>query len=306
MNHKISVIYILLAGVFWGSSCIFVNELTAIGFSAMHCTAIRILFGAIILNAALIIKGRGFRLYRVSLPSLGITAACGVFSVLAMCIFYYSSMIRTTAAVSAILLYTAPIFVMIMSVIFFKERITTKKIVAFVVAITGCALVSGIVIGAQANLTGIILGVLSGFAYSLYGIFATFYMKKNSEPLTFAALNFIFASIAVIAIANVPSLVKITVSVNAPLSLIPLFAIFSLCTAVLPYFFYTKGLSGVRPDVASILAFVEPLTAALLGITVLKQPFDKYQAVGIALVVSAIVILNLNFKKREKKEQKNK
>ena len=99
-------------------------------------------------------------------------------------------MIRTTAAVSAILLYTAPIFVMIMSVIFFKERITTKKIVAFVVAITGCALVSGIVSGAQANVTGIILGVLSGFAYSLYGIFATFYMKKNSrKPKWLSGIN---------------------------------------------------------------------------------------------------------------------
>ena len=49
----------------------------------------------------------------------------------------------------------------------------------------------------------------------------------------------------------------------------------------------------MRPDVASILAFSEPLVAALFGITILKQPFDIFQGVGIALVVLAIVILNI-------------
>ncbi|MGN1445736.1 MAG: DMT family transporter, partial [Eubacteriales bacterium] len=58
---------------------------------------------------------------------------------------------------------------------------------------------------------------------------------------------------------------------------------------------YTVGLSGVRPDVASILAFSEPLTAAVLGIVVLKQPFDVYQGIGIGLVTAAIVLLNIQW-----------
>ena len=302
MKNKISVIFILLAGAFWGSSCLFVNKLTSLGFSPMHCTAIRIFFAALILNVALIIKGRGFKLYKVSLPSLAIAAASGIFSVLAMCIFYFYCMIETSAAVSAILLYTAPMFVMIMSVIFFKEKITVKKILSFVIAIMGCALVSGIATGASASAKGIILGILSGFTYSLYGIFTTFYMKKNSDVLTFTALNFTFAAVGAFALANIPELLQISAEVNSPLKLTLLFIVFALCAAVFPFVLYTKGLSGVRPDVASILAFVEPLTAALFGITVLKQPFDLYQGIGIILVVSAIVILNVNLSKHHKDE----
>ncbi len=299
MNNRRSVIDILLAGALWGSSCLFVSRLTALGFSPMHSTLIRVLIGALILNAALILKGRGFRYYKISIPSLAIAAASGICSVLAMCIFYYYCMIATSAAVSAILLYTAPIFVMIMSVLFFKEKITLRKILAFVTAIVGCALASGIASGMTAQPIGILFGVLSGFAYSLYGILTAFYMKRNEEPLTFSALNFAFASIGALVICDPVGLVSVLSHAEGIPMLLLLFVIFSLCTSVLPYALYTHGLSGVRPDVASILAFSEPLTAAILGITVLHQPFDYTQGIGIALVVAAIVILNVQIRRKK-------
>ncbi|MBE6577782.1 MAG: hypothetical protein E7653_06560 [Ruminococcaceae bacterium] len=296
MKNKLSVIFILLAGALWGSSCIFVNKLSSMGFSPMQCTAIRTLFGALILNAALLIKGRHH--YKMSLASYGLCAASGICSVLSMCIFYYYSMTYTSAAVSAILLYTAPLFVMIMSVLFLGERFTAKKIVAFVIAIIGCALVSGIVTGAAASGLGILFGVLSGFSYSLYGIFADLFMKKNKEPLTFSALSFAFAALGALIISKPWQIVGVCAEAEKPYFLPLLFVVFSLCTAVLPYLFYTKGLTGVRPDVASILAFSEPLMAAVFGIAVLGQPLDAWQVVGILLVTLAIVVLNVNFRRR--------
>lgn len=296
MKNKISVIYILLAGALWGSSCLFVNKLTELGFSPLHCTAIRIVLAAIILNTALIIKGKGFKYYKISLPSLALVVVTGLFSVLSMCLFYYSCMTETTAAVSAILLYTAPMFVMIMSVIFFKEKITTKKIAAFIVAIIGCALVSGIASGVVASPKGILFGILSAFSYSLYGILTTFFMKRNSEPLAFSALSFAFAALGALVLTDTAELVNIASQTEHIYILIPYFVVFSTCTAVLPFMFYTKGLSGVRPDVASILAFIEPMTAAVLGILVLRQPFDIYQGIGIGLIIVSIVLLNIKLK----------
>ena len=297
-SNKLSVIYILIAGALWGSSCLFVGKLTEMGFSPLQCTAIRCVTAAIILNAALVIKG--VRNYKISAASWGLCALSGICSVLAMCIFYYYSMTTTSAAVSAILLYTAPVFVLIMSVIFFKEKMTAKKIGAFCVAIVGCALVSGIASGAAADTMGIVFGVLSGLAYSLYGILTTFYMRKNTERLTFSALNFTFAAIGAVAISDPVETVRVIGELpRLPLSLL-FFVLFGLCTAALPYVFYTAGLSGVRPDVASILAFSEPLTAAVLGIAVLKQPFDFTQGIGIALVIAAIVMLNVSVKRKNK------
>jgi drug/metabolite transporter (DMT)-like permease len=301
MKRKVSVLFILLAGALWGSSCLFVHKLTEMGFSPMHCTAIRILCGAVLLNVALIVKGRGLRLYKISFPSLCLAAASGLFSVLAMCISYYVCMTETSAAVSAILLYTAPVFVMIMSALFFKEKITGQKLAAFCVAIAGCALVSGIASGAEVSPRGILFGVLSGFAYSLYGIFTTFYMKRNTQPLTFTTLSFTFAAVGALVLTDLGGLVQVASQADSLPRLLLLAVGFSLCTAVLPYAFYTIGLSGVRPDVASILAFSEPLTAAVLGIVVLKQPFDGYQGIGICLVIVAILLLNIRWTGKAKR-----
>ncbi|MBQ8850269.1 MAG: EamA family transporter [Clostridia bacterium] len=300
MKNKIYVLMVILAGAFWGSSCLFVNKLTNdIGFTSIQSTAVRVFFAALILNAAVIIKGRGFRLYRLSLGSYAIAACSGIFSVLSMCLFYYSCMNETSAAVAVILLYTAPIFVMVMSLIFFKERLTAKKIIAFLVAIVGCALVSGIASGTKISVWGILSGVLSGFSYSLYGIFTSFYMKKNDEPLTFSALNFLFAAMVAVAIASPAQIVEKTAGREYPWLTLLFFALFSLCTAVIPYVLYTVGLSGVKPDTASILAFTEPLTACIFGTLVLKQPMDVFGVIGILLVCAAIVILNVNFGKRK-------
>ena len=296
-GNKLSVLFVIAAGIFWGSSCLFVNVLTEWGFSAVQCTAIRVFMAARMLNGVLLISG--VKNYKISLWSWGMCAVTGICSVLAMSLLYYACMVETSAAVSAILLYSAPVFVMIMSVIFFRERITVQKVVAFCVAIVGCALVSGVASGIELNTMGLIYGVLSGFTYSLYGILTTFYMRKNTNRLTFAALNFLFASLAALVISDPADIVRKVAVTDSVVGTLGYFVVFGLCTAVFPFVLYTVGLSGVRPDVASILAFSEPLTAALFGIVILRQPFDKYQEVGIVLVTSAIVLLNITFKKRK-------
>lgn len=303
-SNKISVLFVIAAGILWGSSCLFVDTLTEWGFSPVQCTAIRVFMAALILNATLLIGG--FKNYRISGWSWLMCAVTGICSVLSMSLFYYACMVETSAAVSAILLYTAPIFVMIMSVIFFRERVTLKKVAAFVIAIVGCALVSGVASGITLNAKGLIFGILSGFTYSLYGILTTFYMKKNTNRLTFAALNFLFATLGVIAISDPIDIVRKVAATDSLLKTLGFFVLFGICTAVFPFLLYTLGLSGVRPDVASILAFSEPLTAAVFGIVVLKQPFDKYQGIGIALVTAAIVILNITFKKRAENRESTK
>ena len=304
-SRRLSVLAVILSGVFWGSSCLFVNTLTGdYGFTSIQSTAIRVIFAALILNVALVIKGKGFKLYKISLGSLALTAASGIFSVLAMCIFYYSCMVETSAAVAVILLYTAPVFVMVLSLIFFKEKLTVKKIVAFVFAIAGCALVSGVLSGSKISVWGIAAGLLSGFTYSLYGILAAAFMKKNKEPLTFSALNFLFASVVAIFISSPFDIVSKTVQRENPFVSILFFMLFAFCTAVAPFVLYTWGLSGVRPVTASILAFSEPLTGCIFGVVALQQDIDVYGIIGIVLVCLAIVILNINFKfKKARKEQ---
>ena len=211
MKNKFYVFIVILSGVFWGSSCLFVDYLkTHTPATSIQITAIRIVLAALVLNLWLIVKGKGFSLYKISGKSWLLTAISGFGSVLAMGMFYYSCMVETSAAVAVILLYTAPMFVMIMSLFLFKEKMTSRKLVAFAIAIVGCALVSGIASGSRISILGVFLGLMSGFTYSLYGIFTSFFMKENKDTLVFTALSFLFAAIGALAISKPWEIVSFT------------------------------------------------------------------------------------------------
>ena len=96
MKNKIYVFIVILSGVFWGSSCLFVDYLkTHTPATSVQITAIRIVFAAIVLNLWLIIKGKGFSLYKISGRSWLLCAVSGIGSVLAMGMFYYSCPLAT-------------------------------------------------------------------------------------------------------------------------------------------------------------------------------------------------------------------
>ena len=99
------------------------------------------------------------------------------------CYFHAINLMSLSAA--AILLYTAPTIVMLLSAVFFKERITPLKLAALVLAFLGCVLVSGVG-GAGARLTaqGVLFGLGSGIGYALYSIFARFALDRGYSSST--------------------------------------------------------------------------------------------------------------------------
>jgi drug/metabolite transporter (DMT)-like permease len=299
MKSKIALIMVLFAGVFWGSSPLFVSTLSEMGFSSLQSSSIRLTLAAPMLHIVLLASGR--KNYKVSIRAIFYFEICGVFSSLAMCICYYYAITATSAAVAAVLLYTAPIFVMIMSIIFFKEKMTAKKAVCLILAVIGCALTSGIIGGIKGSVLGVFIGLLSGIAYSLYSIISTFALKDGASPLACTAFSFTFAALAAQLLTSpVDIIVKITAQPNIIGSVLYLI-IFSACTCVIPFVLYTLGLSRLKPDIAAILASTEPVVAALVGIFILKQTPSIYQIIGIIAVISAITILNVNFKSKQQK-----
>jgi len=178
---KISVLMILIAGLSWGSSCLFVDTFTSMGFSSIQCTSIRLIFSLPFFH--LILLSSGVKNYKLSFKSLIIFICSGFFSVLAMCACYYFAIANTSAAVAAVLLDTAPVFVMIMSAIFFKEKITLKKAIVLIITVIGTALASGIVGGIKGSVIGVAIGLLSGFTYALYSILTPFALKEKNSPM---------------------------------------------------------------------------------------------------------------------------
>lgn len=285
-------IYILIAGVLWGIISIFVTRLKEMGFSSMQIVAIRVLFSAVIMTLFLLITDR--KSLKIKLRDMPWFVGTGIGSIAFFNFCYFEAIeIIGGAAVPALLLYTSPIFVMIMSLIFFHEKFTAKKIAALVITFAGLVLVTGAFFGNSVPIYAVFLGLGSGFGYALYSIFGKVLLKKyNSSTIT--VFTFIVAAVFMVPFSGLAGKAELLLSANGLLSSV---ALAIVCT-VIPFFLYTKGLADTDAGKAAILATIEPFAAAVVGLTVFHEEMTLMKAAGMALVLIAIILLNANFQKR--------
>ncbi len=109
---------------------------------------------------------------------------------------YYITIKPPPLSVAAVLLYTSLIFIMLFSAVLFQEKITKIKVLSFVMAFTGCMLVSGIFENsAVLNFQGMAIGLCSGVGYALYTIFSRYAINYGYPSLTIQFYTFVIAAV---------------------------------------------------------------------------------------------------------------
>lgn len=283
---------IILAGCFWGSMGIFVRKLGSYGFNSIQIVSIRVTIAAAAFCLILLIKDRsGFRLSARDLP---LFLGLGFGSILFFTVCYFTAITIMPLSTAAILLYTSPIWIMLMSVLFFHEKLSRKKVMALVLAFAGCVLVTGIS-GEGITTAGILLGLGSGIGYGLYSILGTVALRRYS-PYTVTAYTFLFAAVGSWFISRPADMASKIADAPSISGLMLLCLLTGIITAVIPFLAYTLGLRTVEASKAGILATVEPLVATLFGILVFSEPMTAASGIGILLIVAAIVLLNMKQK----------
>lgn len=282
--------FIILAGIFWGSMGIFVRKLGTYGFTPIQIVCIRVVLAALVFCVVQLAKDpKGFR---ISLRDVPLFLGLGLGSILFFTVCYFTAISMMTLSTAAILLYTSPIWIMLMSLLFFHEKLTAKKIIALVFAFGGCVLVSGIS-GGGLTIMGLLVGLGSGIGYGLYSILGTVALRRYT-PYTVTTWTFIIAAIGSILISHPADLMaKISVAPSIP-GLLGFSLLTALVTAVIPFLAYTLGLRSVEASKAGILATVEPMVATLIGIFVFSEPLTLMSGVGVLLILAAVVILNVS------------
>ncbi len=296
---KQAFIYIILAGVLWGTSGIFVHYLSPYGFSSLQMTAVRGVVSLICMTVYALIADR--TLFKITPRELIFFAAIGT-SLFFTASCYYSSMQMTSVSTAVVLMYTAPIYVMIFSVLFLGEKISRLKLVSVACMLIGCFLVAGIIGGMRFDLTGIIIGVLSGIAYASYNIFTKISMKTGSRPVSATLYSFLFMSIIAICVCEPAEIVSN--ATKSPAATLPLLLGLGICTFVLPYLFYTLAMKTLPAGTASALGIVEPMAATLFSVILFDEALNIFSVTGIALILLAVFLLGYSDNKIN--EQTNK
>jgi len=280
------IFLVLLAGCFWGTMGIFVRTLGRYGFNSIQIASLRMTFAAIMFAVIAFAKDRGA--FRIHLKDIPLFLALGLLSVLFFTCCYFAAIQRMSLSVAAILLYTSPIWVMLMSVLFFHNRLTARKIICLCLAFLGCVLVSGI--GGSLSWTGFLFGLGSGIGYALYSIFGTIALRRY-PPLTVTAATFAVAAVGSWFIADIPEMLMIYSRAPSTIGLLLFSILTAAVSAFVPYLSYTVGMNRVGPDYAAIVATSEPIVAAILGILVYHEAVSMLSITGIVCVLLAVVLL---------------
>ncbi len=294
---KSAFIYVILAGVLWGTSGIFFHLLEPYGFRPLQMTAMRGFVSAVGMSLYVLIWQR--RRFRIR-PKEALLFLCSGLSLFGTASCYFGAISASSVSTAVILMYTAPVFVTVFSVSFLGEKLNLPKVVSILCMIVGCALVSGIIGGMRFSVWGIVLGFGAGLSYSAYNIFTKIEMMHGCNSLSATLYCFIVMGTISTAVSDPVEVIQLTA--QKPAVIVPLILGIGVCTCILPYVFYTLALKDIPAGTASALSIVEPMSATLFSVAFLDEKLSVPSACGIALIVAAVCILNRSGAERASKE----
>lgn len=206
----------------------------------------------------------------------------------------YLSFRYMAAGVASTILFTYPVMTALIMVVFFHERVTFATVLSLLLSCAGVALLYWSDNGGTLSTVGVILVLASALSYALYIIL----MNRGNLQMSSIKINFyvlLYCALGMLAyslIAGLPlTLPHGTVSwfYVGWLALVP--GIFALVLMV-------YAAKYVGSTATAILGALEPLTAVLIGLLVFGEPFSVYLAVGIVLILAAVVFIALAQQKK--------
>ena len=297
-DNRKGALLIILAGTCWGVISIFINYLSAAGLGEMQISFLRQFFAVLVF--ALIILARDRSKFRMPPKDLGLIVLVGFINGVLFNFLSFYTIIHSRASIAVVLLYTSPVFVIILARLFFGEKITRNKAVALVLMVVGCVFVTGVLgEGYMPPPAAILTGVLTGLAYALNNILTSAAVKKN-DPLTVTMYTLLFSFLFLIPFSKPGSLAALC---RANPMILPVAFLMCLVTAVLAQYFFSVGLGLIESGKAAIYGATEPIVGSLVGILIFHEESNLMKIAGIVMVIAAIVLTGKS--DTEKTEEKN-
>lgn len=138
---------------------------------------------------------------------------------------------------------------------------------------------------------GIFWGIAAGFCYSFYTIFNRVALDRGYETPTITFYSILVSVVCVTPFVDFGAMVPLI----SP-SVAGYCVAIAVVTCLAPYIFYTIGMKKLEAGEASMLATSEPVTAAIVSVVVLGEPFSFFVLLGVVLIILGIVVMNLRTK----------
>ncbi len=187
----------------------------------------------------------------------------------------------TTVSVATLSYYFAPVIVTVVCPILFKEKLTGKQVICFVMSTLGIVMITGIGdLGGRNNVVGILFGLGAAVFYATVILLNKFIKNVAGIHRTFLQ----FLSAIVILIPYVMATSGVTLGNLNGIGWTNLLIVGLIHTGV-TYCMYFSSLKELPGQTAAILSYIDPLVAVLISVMILGETMTFWQVVGGVLIL---------------------
>jgi drug/metabolite transporter (DMT)-like permease len=278
---------LLLAVLFWGGSAPLGKFLIVTRFDTLIIVQTRTSLAFVLLLIFFLLKDRS--VFRIEPHDIWKFAMLGVIGVAITNYTYYYTVKEASVATAILVQYTAPVWIVLYSVLFLKEDTLDRvTIVSLVIALVGCyfAVTSGSMQSINLKGWAIITGPMSAFTFA-YQVIGTKQLIKRYSIWTLLLYMFGFSAI-------------FWLCVNPPWNVIAkhynysdwgILWVFAIVSILIPQMAFASGLKYLDASTAGIISVMEPVIAIVAAFLILGESLSVIQMFGGLMVLSAIGLL---------------
>lgn len=282
-------LYMIISMVVFGTIGIFVGY---IDMPSGVIAAVRGIVGALVILAVMLVKGHKIDFKRLSkkLPVLLMSGVAIGFN----WILLFEAYRHTGIPVATVCYYTAPLLVVAVSPLIFKDKLTVRQIVCIFIALLGVVSVSGVFDANTTRIVGILLGLGAAALYASVMVMNKFMGETDDYERTFIQL--ITAGLVVL-----PYGLFTMGSIELELKSVALLIIVGVVHTGISYLMYFSAIRQLKSQTVAILSYIDPASAIILSSIVFVQMPKVYEIIGVVLIMGAAIISEVH-KKSSKKE----
>ena len=215
-------------------------------------------------------------------------------------IFLFEAYQYTTVAVATLCYYMAPAFVILLAPIVLKEKLTPLNILCTLFALLGAVLISGVLGGSGANLTGVFYGLLAAVLYASIMI-----LNKKMKGLSGLELTFFQLTVATCVMLPYVLITEDLVNLLWTPQSMSLLLIVGIIHTGLVYQLFFSAMNQLPAQTSSLLSYIDPIAAIFLSAWLLQEKLSPIQVMGTVLILGSALVNELlaNRSKKIAKQQ---
>ena len=183
--------------------------------------------------------------------------------------------------------YTAPITIIILSAILYKDKLSIKQVLCILASFIGIVCLTGVFSGNNSDIRGLIFGLCGSFGF----VTLVFMNKKLKDigPYDKTIVQLLFSSFT-----TLPSIfINKSYLISYDIKTVSILLMLGITHTGFAYCLYFDSINTLSPIKIAIIGYVEPVMSVLIGALFLNESMDTYAIIGAILILGSAIISEL-------------